>query len=82
MKKVLKKKLFFINGCSKNYFLWEIPEGPGIIYEIVEEFKGHHISRAVLHGLYLQKEKALTAFKRLINHEAHRLPLTRTLAMG
>ncbi len=73
MKKVLKKKLFFINGCSKNFFLWEIPDGNRIFYEVIEEFRGHRISRAVLHGFYLRKEKALDAFKRLTSFEMSRV---------
>ena len=73
MKKVLKRKLFFINGCSKNFLLWEIPEARGVVYEIIEEFKGRSISRAVLHGLYLQKMNAVNAFKKIVNLENTRL---------
>lgn len=74
-KKVLKNELFSINGCSKNYLLWEIPEGRGMIYEIIEEFKGHRISRAVLHGLYLQKVKAVSAFKKIVKMEKAQNPV-------
>jgi hypothetical protein len=70
MKKVIKKKLFFQNGYSKNFFLWEIFDGDRIMYEIVEEFKGHKISRALLKGMYDTKMKAASAFSRLIANES------------
>lgn len=82
MKKVLRRKLFFTNGCSKNFFLWEIPEDRGVIYEIIEEFRGHHVSRAVLRGLYLQKLKAFSAFRRIINFESAQVPFEQALAMN
>lgn len=69
MKKVIKKKLFFQNGVSKNLFLWEIFDGHQIVYEIIEEFKGHRISRALLKGIYNQKIKAIIAFSKFVERE-------------
>ena len=75
MKKLIKKKLFYQNGCSKNLFLWQTPSLHGDAFEIVEEFKGRRISRSMLRGLYREKLKALLAFKRIIDVEASRVPL-------
>jgi hypothetical protein len=70
MKKVIKRKLFFNNGLSKNFFLWEITNERGVLYEIIEEFKGQRIARAMLRGIYRDRIKALTDFKRVITAES------------
>lgn len=66
MKKLIKRKLFFINGCSKNLFLWELPDakGKGTVFEVIEEFKGHSIARTMLRGIYKGKLEALMAFRK------------------
>lgn len=73
MKKVLKRKLFIINGCTKNYFLWEVPQGRGVMFEIIEEFKGRRIARALLRGYYSNKLQAFVAFKKIIDIETARM---------
>jgi hypothetical protein len=76
MKKVIKHKLLFQNGCSKNFLLWEIAGRNGIVYEIVEEFKGQSIARSMLRGIYRDRIKALASFKQVLNAESpSRTPL-------
>jgi hypothetical protein len=70
MKKLLKRKLFYTNGSSKNYFLWEIANDRGVMYEIIEEFKGHSIARAQLKGIYNNRLKAMAEFKRVVSTES------------
>jgi hypothetical protein len=70
MKKLIKRKLFYQNGTYKNFFLWEIAGERGIVYEIIEEFKGKSISRAMLRGIYRNRLKALVDFKKVILAEA------------
>lgn len=70
MKKLIKRKLFYNNGLSKNFFLWEISGDRGVIYEIIEEFKGQRIARAMLRGMYGDRVKALNEFKKVVTMEA------------
>ncbi len=70
MKKVIKRKLFYNNGLSKNFFLWEVPTNTGSMYEIVEEFKGQSIMRSMLRGVYRDRLKAFDGFKKVIMAEA------------
>lgn len=69
MKKVIKRKLFFNNGLSKNFFLWEVSSDRGVMYEIIEEFKGQRIARAMLRGIYRDRVRALDGFKKVIMAE-------------
>jgi hypothetical protein len=70
MKKLIKRKLFYNSGVSKNFFLWEISGERGSFYEIIEEFKGKQIARAMLRGIYRDRMKALADFKRVVVAEA------------
>jgi hypothetical protein len=70
MKKLIKRKLFYGDGLSKNFFLWEINGDRGSFYEIIEEFKGKQISRAMLRGIYRDRLKALADFRQVILAEA------------
>jgi hypothetical protein len=78
MKKLIKRKLFNSNGLSKNFFLWELTSDRGSFYEIIEEFKGKQIARAMLRGIYRDRLKALTDFKKVIVAEAATLRLSPT----
>ena len=69
MKKIIKRKLYYQNGCSKNFFLWEVSNERGQMYEIIEEFKGHSIGRAMLRGIYNDRLKALAGFKQIVSSE-------------
>ena len=85
MKKVIKRKLFYNKGLSKNFFLWEISnERGGAIYEIIEEFKGQRIARAMLRGIYNDRLKALDSFRKVITAETalNRGVLTNRLVLG
>ncbi len=85
MKKLIKRKLFYNNGLSKNFFLWEISSERGVIYEIIEEFKGQRIARAMLRGIYRDRLKALGDFKKVIVAEAsaqHRVPFGQRLVFS
>jgi hypothetical protein len=70
MKKLIKRKLYNNNGISKNFFLWEISGDRGVIYEIIEEFKGQRIARAMLRGMYGDRLKAMNEFRKVITAEA------------
>ena len=84
MKRVIKRKLFFNNGLSKNFFLWEVSSDRGVMYEIIEEFKGQRIARAMLRGIYRDRIKALDGFKKVITAEAalHRGALAQRFVFG
>lgn len=84
MKKLIKRKLFYQNGCSKNFFLWEVAGDRGVIYEIIEEFKGHRIARAMLRGIYRDRLKAMNDFRKVIMAEiaTRRVPVGHRLVFS
>ncbi len=69
MKKLIKRKLFYQGGSYKNFFLWEISNARGLVYEIIEEFKGKSIARAMLRGIYKDRLSALNQFRKVTSLE-------------
>lgn len=81
MKKIIKHKLLFQNGCSKNLLLWEMSDtNKGVVYEIIEEFKGHSITRSMLRGIYKDRLKALGEFKKMVTSDS--MSKSKTTSLG
>ncbi len=76
MKKLIKRKLYYQGGSYKNFFLWEISGAKGLFYEIIEEFKGKSIARAMLRGIFKDRLSALSQFKKVTGMETSMLKMS------